>query len=222
MLAQETHGELPKGIVSTGKTLAEDLLRFGAMGGDPEIVRMALEHVDWPRDDPRWFRILGEPLFHWNHYPRVRGNPELDRSTYLTCFRLVLERCGPNLIGGFGRTILHEVGALDDHVTEQEGEAFAKALLDAGAKTKVRDDLLKSTPLGWACRWGRIEVVKLLLERGADPIEADAEPWATPRAWAEKMRNGAIIALLANATTAVNPGQATTRRRSGKNRRPKE
>jgi len=59
-------------------------------------------------------------------------------------------------------------------------------LLDAGASINERDDVLRSTPLGWACRWGRIALVKLLLERGADPVEADAEPWATPRAWAEK------------------------------------
>jgi ankyrin repeat protein len=60
----------------------------------------------------------------------------------------------------------------------------------------VRDDVLKSTPLGWACRWGRIELAKLLLERGADPVEADAEPWATPLAWAEKKRHRDIVALL--------------------------
>jgi hypothetical protein len=29
-------------------------------------------------------------------------------------------------------------------------------------------------------------MVRLLLERGADPIEADAEPWASPAAWAKK------------------------------------
>jgi len=28
--------------------------------------------------------------------------------------------------------------------------------------------------------------VQLFLDRGADPIEAGAEPWATPIAWAEK------------------------------------
>jgi ankyrin repeat protein len=55
---------------------------------------------------------------------------------------------------------------------------------------------LKSTPLGWACRWGRVEVVKLLLERGADPVEKDAEPWATPRAWAEKMGRAEVLAVL--------------------------
>jgi len=31
----------------------------------------------------------------------------------------------------------------------------------------------------WACRWGRIELVSLYLERGADALEADAERWAT-------------------------------------------
>ena len=28
--------------------------------------------------------------------------------------------------------------------------------------------------------------MQLFLDRGADPIEADAEPWAAPIAWAEK------------------------------------
>jgi len=52
--------------------------------------------------------------------------------------------------------------------------------------------------LGWACRYGRAEIVRLLLERGADPVEADAEPWATPRAGAEKMGHRDIAALLAD------------------------
>jgi ankyrin repeat protein len=69
-------------------------------------------------------------------------------------------------------------------------------LLDAGARTDVRDDLLKSTPLGWACRWGRAPIVKELLRRGVDPIEPDAESWATPRAWAEKMGHREIVAML--------------------------
>ena len=75
---------------------------------------------------------------------------------------------------------------MGDHVTEEEAARFALALLERGARMDVRDDILKSTPLGWACRWGRVSVAKALLERGADPVEADAEPWARPRAWAEK------------------------------------
>jgi hypothetical protein len=44
-------------------------------------------------------------------------------------------------------------------------------LLDAGASLTLRDSLLKSTLLGWACRWKRIEVVRRHLERGADAAE---------------------------------------------------
>jgi len=180
------------------KKLAEDLLNFAADGGAPEIVRMALERIDWPRDDPRWFRILAQPLSFWNHIPWLyAGNKEFDRSTYLTCFHLILERCDPNIRGGFGRAVLHEVAAMGDHVSEEEAAPFATALLDAGAKMDVRDDLLQSTPLGWACRWGRIGVARALLDRGADPVEEDAEPWARPRAWAEKMHHNDIVALLA-------------------------
>jgi hypothetical protein len=38
--------------------------------------------------------------------------------------------------------------------------------------------------------------VKLLLARGADPVEAEAEPWATPLAWATKSGHSDIVSLL--------------------------
>jgi ankyrin repeat protein len=83
-----------------------------------------------------------------------------------------------------------------EHISDEELTPFAAASLDAGARTDIRDDLLQSTPLGWACRWGRAGLVRLLLERGADPVEADAEPWATPQAWAQKMGHEAVVAML--------------------------
>jgi hypothetical protein len=197
MLADEVRGALPDGIVAPGKPVAEELLHFAASGGDPEIVRMALERIDWPRDDPRWFRSLTEPLYFWHHIPWLyAGNRELDRGTYLPCFRLILERSDPSLIGSFGRTVLHEVAAMREHVTEAEAAAFAVALLEAGARMDLRDDILKSTPLGWACRWGRAAVAHAMLERGADPVEEATEPWARPRAWAEKMGHGGVLTLL--------------------------
>jgi hypothetical protein len=197
MLADEARGALPDGIVSPGKSVAEELLNFGAGGGASEIVRMALERIDWPRDDPRWFRILAQPLNFWHHIPWLyAGNHELDRASYLACFRLILERCDPNLVGGFGRTVLHEIAAMGDHITEEEAAAFASALLEAGARMDVRDEILQSTPLGWACRWGRASVAKAMLERGADPLEADGELWARPRAWAEKMGHDSVLAVL--------------------------
>jgi ankyrin repeat protein len=88
--------------------------------------------------------------------------------------------------------MLHEVIARDHGV----GVVLASILLDAGARTDVRDEFLRSTPLGWACRWGRVELVTLLLARGADPIEPEAEPWATPLAWAEARQHAGIASIL--------------------------
>ena len=81
-------------------------------------------------------------------------------------------------------------------MTPEARVAFATAILDRGARLDIRDNLLQSTPLGWACRWGQLPLVKLFLDPGADPIEADAEPWARPSAWAEKNGHGQALALL--------------------------
>ena len=200
LLADETAGRLREGTVEAGKTLAETLLDSAASGGDPEIVGLALERIDWASDDPRWYRMLWSPLVFWNHLPGIpSANPALDRATYITCFGLVLERCDANIRPDrFGQTILHEVAAMGNHVRGDETVAFAKLLLGAGARMDVRDDLLRSTPLGWACRWGRPELVKLFLERGADPVEPEAEPWSRPLAWAEKMGHRDVVRMLGN------------------------
>jgi len=185
MLEDEAGGPLPEGMVSPGRTLAEDLLDYGSCGGDAEIVRMALGRIDWPRGDERWFWMLGRSL-----------ETDANGGSHLECFRQVLERSGPSAIGRFGRTMLHEAAAQRSPMTAEEAMAFATLLLDGGARLDIRDDLLKSTPLGWACRWGHIDIARLLIERGADPVEADAEPWATPRAWAEKMGHAELRQIL--------------------------
>jgi ankyrin repeat protein len=183
-------------------TLAEELLWGAAMGGDPEIIRMALTRVDWSRDDGRWFEILEQPLRFWAH---GSVSATWDRTTYLTCFRLLLERCDPTVRGRpndrqqFGLTILHSIAGSRPHLTADDRFQFATAALDAGARLDVRDNLLRSTPLGWACRWGRPELVTLFLSRGADPVEPDAEPWATPLAWAGKGGHTEIVTILRSA-----------------------
>jgi ankyrin repeat protein len=196
MLADYARGALDAGV-ATEKPLVEELLHFGADGGATEIVRMALERIDWVRNDPRWFGPLANPLCFWHHIPWLyAGNKDFDRPSYFNCFRLVLDRADPNLTGPFSRTVLHETAATRDHITDEEAAEFARALLEAGARTDVRDEILRSTPLGWACRWGRASVVAALLEHGADPVEADAEPWARPAAWASKMGHGRIVEML--------------------------
>jgi ankyrin repeat protein len=129
----------------------------------------------------------------WRPLP---GHEDLNDAEQADCresFRLILERCDPNLrTPESGQTMLHEVIARDHGV----GVSLASLLLDAGARTDLRDDFLKSTPLGWACRWGRIELAKLLVARGADPIEPEAESWATPLAWAERRQQAEIVSIL--------------------------
>ena len=61
-------------------------MRGASDGGDPEIVRMALKGVDWPRGDDRWYWILMQPLWGTN-----RGSVEA--GAYPECLRLLLERC---------------------------------------------------------------------------------------------------------------------------------
>jgi len=38
--------------------------------------------------------------------------------------------------------------------------------------------------------------VELLIARGAPVNELDAEPWATPAAWAQKMKHDEVLAVL--------------------------
>jgi ankyrin repeat protein len=194
MLADEAAGRLRPRSTPEGIPVAARLLSCAADGGHVDVVRLALEHLDWPPNDERW---------HWNLMRPLGARPENERDRFLTCFELMVERAGPNAPGPYGRTILHDVCGGWPHTTAADEPLrlatiprFATILLDAGARLDIRDDLLKSTPLGWACRWGRVDLVRLFLRRGADPTEADAEPWATPRAWAEKMRHDAVVAVL--------------------------
>jgi ankyrin repeat protein len=188
---------LPDGTVPDGRTLEDYLLEYALSGGAVDIVRLVLDRLDWARGDGRWFRMLARGIDFWNHIPWLdAGNRTLDRASYLEAFSLLVARCDPNAVGGFARTALHEVAAAGDHVSEAEAVALATILLRAGARTDVRDDLLESTPLGWACRWGRPEVARALLQHGADAGEIDAAPWARPRAWARKMNRPAVMEIL--------------------------
>jgi len=186
----------------TREDVIAELLWGAACGGSVEIVRMCIEKIDWDTGDSRWFRILTSPLSLANHAPHS-DHPELfDRSTYPECLRIILRHgVNVNIRGRKGETLLHSIIAAGriwgrEVMTNQERLEFMRIALDAAPDVGARDDLLLSTPLGWACRWGRKEIVQMLLEYGASPHEPDAEPWATPMAWAKKMKHSEIAALL--------------------------
>jgi ankyrin repeat protein len=99
-------------------------------------------------------------------------------------------------VSRYGQTVLHFAAGYRGDVSDEDRARFAALLIDHGASLTVRDDLLQSTPLGWACRWGRKKLAELLIARGAVVDEADAEAWATPKAWAAKMERAELVALL--------------------------
>jgi ankyrin repeat protein len=101
----------------------------------------------------------------------------------------------PN-VSRFSQRTLHFAAAYHGPVSGADRARFAAMLIDHGARLDVRDDLLQSTPLGWACRWGRRELAELLIRRGAPVHEKDAEVWATPEAWARKMNRPEILEIL--------------------------
>lgn len=102
---------------------------------------------------------------------------------------LLLERgMNANHMTWHRTTLLHDVAG-EGHL------AKAHLLLRHEADLHVVDDEFRSTPLGFAARWGRPEMVRLLLEHGADPNAAGAE-WATPLAWAVKKGHHAIASDL--------------------------
>ena len=185
--------------VRDGST-AENMLWGAACGGDPEIVAMCLARIDRAPDDSWWAVILLQPMRTWNHgYHRRHSG--FDRSTYTQCLGLLLQHgINPDVTDQRGFTTLHDLahGSCSGtwSMTEEEELEFGRLLLDAGADLSLRDPLLKSTPLGWACRNGREDLAKLMIERGAAVNEPDAEEWATPLAWATKMSHEEIAEML--------------------------
>ncbi len=93
--------------------------------------------------------------------------------------KLLLENgMNPNHMNWHRVTLLHDMA--------QDGDIEkARLLLDHGAEIDAVDEEYRSTPLGFAARWGQREMAALLLERGADPNKSGAS-WSTPLAWAHK------------------------------------
>jgi ankyrin repeat protein len=61
---------------------------------------------------------------------------------------------------------------------------------------QARDEDICSTPLGWAAKSGKLQMVEFLLERGAPPNLPDDPPWATAQAWAMRRGHQEIAELL--------------------------
>ena len=168
--------------------VVEELLWSAADHGCPEIVAMALPHIQWPLDDRTSHWVLMQPI------RGAGGDPARNEGHFASLDLILREGVDPN-VTRMGATTLHFAaarGGLDGASRAR----FAVMLIDHGARLDPRDELLKSTPLGWACRWGRLEMAEVLIARGALVEETDTEPWAKPIAWAKRMNHSQILSLL--------------------------
>ena len=168
--------------------VVEELLWSAADHGCPEIVALALAQVRWPLNDQAAHWVLMQPI------RGAGGDPAQNEGNFASLDLILQKGVDPN-VARMGATTLHFTaarGGLDGASRAR----FASMLIDHGARLDLRDDLLKSTPLGWACRWGRLEMAEVLIKRGAMVEEPDAEPWASPTAWAKRMNHGQILSLL--------------------------
>ena len=171
------------------EALASELVWSAADNGCPAIVEMALKNLTWPPSDSRWHWVIIQPI-------RGVGTNQPDHEGHFRCMDVLLRHGIDANVSRYGQTALHFAAARHGNLSGAERARFAAMLIDHGARLDLRDDMLKSTPLGWACRWGRNELVELLIARGAPVNEPEAEPWATPVAWAQKMGHSAVLEVL--------------------------
>ena len=183
--------------------LVEQILWGAACGGDPSVVGVCLRKLDWALDDPRWYRLLIQPIGIWPCGPH-RKYRDFDRSVFPEILRMFLDHgVDPNVKGRRDTSLPHYIAATgkvwgQPNLKEDERIEFAHLFLEYGASLDGRDTLLHSTPLAWAARWGRNELVDLFLQHGADP-QPDGEPWTTPLAWAERYGHAGIADRLREA-----------------------
>jgi len=182
--------------LAVGETVDDALLASAVCGGNPFVVALCLDRQ--PPSMGNSYTLLWNCMRLWRlgHHRRFK---DFDAQAYVGIMRLLLDRgANPNATGRWDSTPLHDC-ALAGANTAQPGRhavEFATLLLDRGAQLEVRDEELLSTPLAWAARWGREDLVRLYLERGARTNLPDDEAWATPLSWATRKGHAAIIELL--------------------------
>ena len=137
----------------------EGILMMPAKGGDRPMLELLMRYGARVPDVSKWGR-----RYYFRHYE-------------IAAF-LLANGMNPNHMNWRRFTLLHDM-VFDGDLRK------AGLLLDHGADIDPTDDEYSSTPLGFAARWGRRDMIAFLLDRGEDPNKADAA-WAKPLAWAQK------------------------------------
>ena len=185
----------------------EELLCAAILAGNEIVVRHELSQGA-AVPPQRQFNLLEQAIRGWRIGNLKIGNDGWDRRSYVRILKALVD-AGFNLKarnsdrGGALRadfTILHHLAARSCNPvnyghTVEEIVAFAQILVDGGAEVNVLESQLHSTPLGWAARYGQLELCRFLLSCGAHPDKADFD-WARPLAWAGRYGHLEIMTLL--------------------------
>jgi len=146
--------------------------------GRINIIRMLLKagaNVSGHMPYACWFT----PLMHALRYPQH----------HYELAELILENgLSVNSVNGLGISAIHIA------IMQNDIDGF-DWLLNRGADINMIEPESCSTPLGWAAKFNRPEMAKILLKRGADPGLPKVYPWATPVRWAEKKNHSKIVKL---------------------------
>ena len=185
----------------------EGLMWSALCAGNEAVVEHELAYGD-PVPAERQFNLLEQAIRGWRIGNLKIGNDGWDRRSYGRNLQRLVD-AGFDLTVRNSRTsradftILHHLAARSCNPvhyghTAAEVVDFARILVDGGAEIDALESQLLSTPLGWAARYGQLELCRFLLSRGADPDRADAE-WSRPLAWAERYGHEEIASLLREA-----------------------
>lgn len=171
-----------------------------------EVEAMLKEHSELARDETAFWGegVLSVPANHADHrmIELLLGHgarvPEISKwgaryyfKHYQIAAFLLENRMSPNHMNWREFTLLHDMAHTGD-------VPKARLLIQYGADINYIDDEYRSTPLGYAARWGHVEMVRLLLDSGADPNKSGA-PWSTPLAWASKKSHVQVEKILRDA-----------------------
>lgn len=151
---------------------SEGILLFAAKDNNREMIDLLMRYGAKVPDILKWTQF-----YYFEH---------IDGATYM-----MEKGMNPNTMSWHHVSILHDIA--------QKGDIpKAELLIKYGAEMNLLDEEYQSTPLGMAARWGHIEMVKYLLDQGADLNKSGAF-WATPLEWAKKKGFGEVEETLRNA-----------------------
>lgn len=163
-------------VLKANPSLADDVsaLETAAGQGNEDFVRLILRY------QPDLAKRIGVGV-------ESRGPQDAIKSRELTEF-LFQRGMNPSFRNWLGITPLHRFA--------ERGDIRNAALfLEHGADMNAIDEQHCTTPLGWAAKAGKAEMVQFLLEKGANAFLPADKLWARPRAWAGRRGHEAVLAL---------------------------